>query len=382
MITDGDRLRASFHVVIGDPRFVTAVQYGTTPPTAPLIGGALDGYFDFDFARGRAALSVADSWFRVERNLPLRRHEGMNAALKGSCLVGMGIFVVFSGQPAHAAEGPLLVVVEAPPALDADAAEIRRAIGIELRSQTIAPMQRGAEPPGRALIVAFDRDRIAMSLRTNDATPIVRDIPAPTDRAARLRAIAWLAATSPAIRSRRSSRNAAHRHDVAGDDSAATTVSAGDRAASACRGHAPATSRQDRCSDVLRDLDDRAETVTTTGRSRRRISGSIGAADGPTTNFAGLCAQHGAGSSARAGVSRASGPPGVWNVQRRSEANGFLSRRGARREPTGASSLPSSSAPSAFVGSARRHGRWTFEPTVGAGLELASRLRVRHSRRP
>ncbi len=52
VITAGDRLRASFHVVIGDPRFVTAVQDGTTPPTAPLIGGALDGYFDFDFARG------------------------------------------------------------------------------------------------------------------------------------------------------------------------------------------------------------------------------------------------------------------------------------------------------------------------------------------
>jgi len=51
VINYGDRLRASFHVVIGDPRFVTAVQYGTTPPTAPLIGGALDGYFDFDLAR-------------------------------------------------------------------------------------------------------------------------------------------------------------------------------------------------------------------------------------------------------------------------------------------------------------------------------------------
>jgi hypothetical protein len=53
VIADGDRLRASFHVLIGDPRFVTAVQYGTTPPTAAIIGGALDGYFDFDFARGR-----------------------------------------------------------------------------------------------------------------------------------------------------------------------------------------------------------------------------------------------------------------------------------------------------------------------------------------
>ncbi len=117
----------------------------------------------------------------------------MNAVVKGSCLLGMGILVVFSGQPASAAEGPLLVVVEAPPALDADAAEIRRAIGVELRSQTIAPMKRSADPPERALIVAFDRDRIAMSLRTNDSMPVVRDIPAPTDRAARTRAIAWLA---------------------------------------------------------------------------------------------------------------------------------------------------------------------------------------------
>jgi hypothetical protein len=54
VINFGDRLRASFHVVIGDPRYVTAVETGSAPPTAPLIGGTLDGYFDFDLARGRA----------------------------------------------------------------------------------------------------------------------------------------------------------------------------------------------------------------------------------------------------------------------------------------------------------------------------------------
>ncbi|HTB60275.1 MAG TPA: hypothetical protein VLC06_20535, partial [Polyangia bacterium] len=117
----------------------------------------------------------------------------MNAALKGSCLVGMGAFVVLWGRPAQAAEGPLLVVVEAPPALDADAAEIRRAIGTELRSQTSAPMKTTGEPTGRALIVALDRDRIAMSLRTGDGAPVGRVIPAPAEHAARLRAIAWLA---------------------------------------------------------------------------------------------------------------------------------------------------------------------------------------------
>jgi hypothetical protein len=55
VINFGDRLRATFHVVIGDPRFVTAVKTGSMPPSAPVIGGTLDGYFDFDLARGRSA---------------------------------------------------------------------------------------------------------------------------------------------------------------------------------------------------------------------------------------------------------------------------------------------------------------------------------------
>jgi hypothetical protein len=55
VINFGDRLRATFHLVIGDTRYVTAVQGGTPPPTAPIIGGTLDGYFDFNLARGRSA---------------------------------------------------------------------------------------------------------------------------------------------------------------------------------------------------------------------------------------------------------------------------------------------------------------------------------------
>ena len=54
LINFGDRLQAKFHVVIGDPRYVTAVETGAAPPSAPVIGGTLDGYFDFDLARGRA----------------------------------------------------------------------------------------------------------------------------------------------------------------------------------------------------------------------------------------------------------------------------------------------------------------------------------------
>jgi hypothetical protein len=121
----------------------------------------------------------------------------MKRPLEGPCLTGIGIFVTLFGapfvQPARAAEEPLLVVVEAPPAVDVDATEIRRAIGVELRSRTIAPMSTPAEAPGRALIVALDRDRIAMSLRANDGASVTRVIPAPAEHAARLRAIAWLA---------------------------------------------------------------------------------------------------------------------------------------------------------------------------------------------
>ena len=121
----------------------------------------------------------------------MRRHG------QGSWSIGPWILFVMVvaplGRPAHAAEEPLLVVVEAPPALDADAAEIRRAIGTELKAPTSAPMKATGEPAGRALIVALDHDRIAMSLRSGDGAPIGRIIPAPTDHAARLRAIAWLA---------------------------------------------------------------------------------------------------------------------------------------------------------------------------------------------
>ena len=117
----------------------------------------------------------------------------MRSPFRWWCLWGVGILVTLSGRPARATDRPLLVVVEAPRALDADAAEIRRAIGDELGAETVAPLRTPSDPPDRALIVAFDRERIAVSLRTPDAAPIARSIPAPPERAARLRAIAWLA---------------------------------------------------------------------------------------------------------------------------------------------------------------------------------------------
>ena len=299
----------------------------------------------------------------------------MNGVVKGSCLVGMGILVLFSGEPARAAEGPLLVVVEAPPALDADAAEIRRAIGVELRSQTIAPMQRHAEPPGRALIVAFDRDRIAMSLRTNDATPLVRDIPAPTDRAARLRAIAWLAgnlardqvtpivAEAPADMPSLATIPPATTVTPATEPPPIAEVTPG----SVPPGSVPPGSVPPApISDV--------PTISTpagNGKISAAHFWTIGAADGPTTNFP-LCSQAYSASTWPQPCAPLAVHGTAWRLelQRRSRSDGFF--QGAALEGTAGSSFsPQLIGASAFVGSSRRHGRWTFESTVGAGLELS-----------
>jgi hypothetical protein len=290
----------------------------------------------------------------------------MNAALQGSCLLGMGIFVVFSGPPAHSAEGPLLVVVEAPPALDADAAEIRRAIGVELRSPTIAPMQRSAEPPGRALIVAFDRDRIAMSLRTNDSTPIVRDIPAPNDRAARLRAIAWLAGNLARDQVTPLVAEAAIDMPSLATIPPATTVTPATEPpplAEVTPGNVPPGPLSD------------VPTISTPAGDAKSSAAhfwTIGAADGPTSNFP-LCTQTGVASSWPHPCAPLAMHGTAWRLelQRRTKSEGFF--QGAALEGTaGGGFSPQLIGVSAFVGSSRRHGKWTFESTVGAGLELSS----------
>jgi hypothetical protein len=56
VINYGDRLRATFHVVLQDAQYVYDTEKNL-PLMAPLVGGALDGYFDFNLDRGRAAQS-------------------------------------------------------------------------------------------------------------------------------------------------------------------------------------------------------------------------------------------------------------------------------------------------------------------------------------
>jgi hypothetical protein len=51
----GQRLRANFHIVMGDDRVATAIKLGINEPPAPTIGGTMDGNFDFDLQRGQGA---------------------------------------------------------------------------------------------------------------------------------------------------------------------------------------------------------------------------------------------------------------------------------------------------------------------------------------
>jgi hypothetical protein len=50
----GERLHATFHLELVDQR-ITNAQKNREPVPTPRIGGALDGSFDFDLQRGRAA---------------------------------------------------------------------------------------------------------------------------------------------------------------------------------------------------------------------------------------------------------------------------------------------------------------------------------------
>lgn len=94
--------------------------------------------------------------------------------------------------PAQGREDPLLVVVEAAPAVGVDAAEIRRVVRAELGAPIVAP-DEAERAPSRALVVAVNRERIAVSFRPGGDAPVSRAIPTPADHAGRLRAIAWLA---------------------------------------------------------------------------------------------------------------------------------------------------------------------------------------------
>ena len=297
----------------------------------------------------------------------------MNAAAQGSFLFGMGIFVVFSGQPAHAAEGPLLVVVEAPPALDADAAEIRRAIGTELHVRTIAPMSTPAEVPSRALVVALDRDRIAMSLRAGDGAPISRVIPAPAEPAARLRAIAWLAGNlardqvTPIIAAVENAPSVPTATDPPPPSASPDT----DDAAS------PRSSLEPPRFEVP------AATVTAhvDPERARPASWTIGASSGPAISVyetVHTLRQSIFGSWPANSIGQVFDDTAtIWRIEARHHTKGSRLFDGLALEgSTGFQTEPVIFGAMGFVGSALHLGRWSLEGSLGAGIEVSKRLDV------
>jgi hypothetical protein len=101
--------------------------------------------------------------------------------------------LVSMSAAARGANDPLLVVVESPRGSGLDPAAVRRSIERELVRKVLAPTDAAAARSSQVLLVAFDGRQIAMSLRTGDAAPTARTIPAPPEPATDLRAIAWLA---------------------------------------------------------------------------------------------------------------------------------------------------------------------------------------------
>ncbi len=279
------------------------------------------------------------------------------------------------GRPAQAAEGPLLVVVEAPPALDADAAEIRRAIGTELRSQTSAPMKTTGEPAGRALIVALDRERIAMSLRSGDGAPIGRVIPAPADHAARLRAIAWLAGNL--------ARDQVTPILAEGENAPSAPKPIEPLAPSASPGTDAAATAPESSIEPPR-FEVPAATVTTHVDPERahRSSWTIGAATGPAISTYGLghaLRQSIFGSwnlgNSLYGVFNDYGT--IWRIEARHRAaDSKLFTGFALEGSTGGGDQDEIFGGMAFAGSALHLGRWNLEGSLGLGIDLGERTRT------
>jgi hypothetical protein len=115
--------------------------------------------------------------------------------LRASLAFTAGPLVAIAGRCASAQPmpRPLLVAVEVAPGIVCDPAAVRRAVEDELKAPVLAPWGApGAEAPDE-LVVALDRTRIVMSMRAGADEWTSRTIKAPADPVERLRRVAWLA---------------------------------------------------------------------------------------------------------------------------------------------------------------------------------------------
>ncbi len=103
--------------------------------------------------------------------------------------------IVVTGRAARAGEGdtPLMVAAEIAPGVGLDVEDVRRVIADELRRRVVAPALAPTVDAEDVLVVAVDEARIVASFHARSDERASRAIATPPDRAARLRAVAWLA---------------------------------------------------------------------------------------------------------------------------------------------------------------------------------------------
>ncbi|HEX4404623.1 MAG TPA: hypothetical protein VH560_07335, partial [Polyangia bacterium] len=110
--------------------------------------------------------------------------------------LGIGIAVFGMVATARASEGgdtPLMVAAEIAPGVGLDGEDVRRAIADELHRRVVAPALAPTVDAEEVLVVAVSPARIVVSFHARSDERAARAIATPPDRAARLRAVAWLA---------------------------------------------------------------------------------------------------------------------------------------------------------------------------------------------
>ena len=249
-----------------------------------------------------------------------------------------------------ATEQPLLVVVEAPPEMEVDASEIRRAIATELRRTTLAPTELSSCDSNEAMIVAVDNRFISLSLRHGEAPPVGRAIAAPADPASRVRAITWLAGNL--------ARDQVTEMVEAPPPPAPPAVAAVEPpsfeppAATIAVSVAPKTSRPSGWSVVLAAGPNFSSYEI--GRVlHQSISGSA--------NFTNVAPD----------IYRSSGT--VWRIEARHQVADATFFWGLALEGCTNQFLDELVGAMATAGTARRRGNWSFEARLGAGLDVGER---------
>jgi hypothetical protein len=112
----------------------------------------------------------------------------------GTWIGVLGIVVV--ARAARAGEGgdtPLMVAAEIAPGVGLDGEDVRRVIAEELHRRIVAPALAPTVDAEDVLVVAINEARIVVSFHARSDERASRAITTPPDRAARLRAVAWLA---------------------------------------------------------------------------------------------------------------------------------------------------------------------------------------------